>query len=656
MLIDKEKIWKAKEKLGVEGADIIAATVGLRQYDSHNHKGLCCFHDEDTPSMIWNPKSNSFHCFGCNRNLDIIDAYMLMGDTYLGAVRKLFEKASIPYSFGEVGVKTKQAYYYPQPIYANNCDQAYSYLNRRGISTEVCEYLNLKQDERGNILIQYFDTNDVLTMVKVRPSHKVKHGETKIWCLKDKHGNAYGTAPLLYNMNKINVNAPLLICSGEFDCAAAIESGFANAVSIPLGDGNTRWIDECFDWLEQFNEIIICPDNDESGTKFAKTVVPRLGSWRCKVAKVPDLFITPSGKEIPVKDLNEVLIRWGKEKVLDIIINAQDSPIPSLIDFSDIEDIDLSDIDGIYTGIKGIDKEIMRLFFGTLTLISGTPGSGKTSFMYQIACSCLDQGYDPWVFSRELPAYMSRNWINYLFAGRRHISKYHGDNDTVYYKVDSDAKAAIGNYYKGRMYFYRDDYDNDVQSLKDSMVDAARKYGSRLFILDNLTTINLGGDEESKYTKQTELVNWLIQFSLKYNVATVLICHPRKMQEYTDSVGMYDIGGSSNLINLAHRALSLKRVTKKEKEGTPKRNGKGWEKPPIKYDVIVSVIKDRMRGKSGFEWGLYYDIPSRRFFSTPEEFDRQYAWDKTRYTDTLEYPIKAEEDEVLGAPIMEGGG
>ena len=206
------------------------------------------------------------------------------------------------------------------------------------------------------------------------------------------------------------------------------------------------------------------------------------------------------------------------------------------------------------------------------------------------------------------------------------------------------------------MYFYRDDYDNDVQSLKDSMVDAARKYGSRLFILDNLTTINLGGDEESKYTKQTELVNWLIQFSLKYNVATVLICHPRKMQEYTDSVGMYDIGGSSNLINLAHRALSLKRVTKKEKEGTPKRNGKGWEKPPIKYDVIVSVIKDRMRGKSGFEWGLYYDIPSRRFFSTPEEFDRQYAWDKTRYTDVLEYPIKAEEDEVLGAPIMEGSG
>ena len=57
----------------------------------------------------------------------------------------------------------------------------------------------------------------------------------------------------------------------------------------------------------------------------------------------------------------------------------------------------------------------------------------------------------------------------------------------------------------------------------------------------------------------------------------------------------------------------------------------------------------------GLSGGLYYDIPSRRFFSTPEEFDRQYAWDKTRYTDTLEYPIKAEEDEVLGAPIIEGG-
>ena len=655
MLIEKEKISKAKEKLGVDAAKIIADIVGIQQYDEHNHKGLCCFHEEDTPSLIWNPKSHSFHCFGCNRNLDIIDAYMLSGATYIEAVRSLFEKANIQYSFGEIGVKTRSAYYYPKPIYAEDCREAYEYLNRRGISTETCEYLGLKQDREGNTLIQYFDTNDVLTMVKVRPSRKVPHGETKIWCLKDEKGNAYGTSPILYNMNRINVDAPLLICSGEYDCAAAIESGYTNAVSIPLGDGNTRWIDECFEWLEQFNEIIICPDNDESGNKFCKTVVPRLGSWRCKIAKVPDFFEGTNGKQILVKDLNEVLMRWGKEKVVDVILNAQDSPIPSLIDFSDVDDIDLSDIDGIYTGIKGIDKEIMRLFFGTLTIVSGTPGAGKTSFMYQIACACLDQGYDAWVFSRELPAYMSRNWINYLFAGRRHISQYHGENDTVYYKVNADAKKAIGDYYRGRMFFYRDDYDNNVQSIKESMIDAARKYGSKLFILDNLTTINLGGDEDSKYTKQTELVNWLIQFGLQYNVATILICHPRKMQEHTENVGMYDIGGSSNLVNLAHRAIGLKRVTKKERDGTPKKNGKGWEKFPIKADVVVSVIKDRMRGKSGFEWNLWYDVPSRRFFSTPSEFDKQYAWDKRKYTDTLEYPIKDEDIEVLGEIINNAG-
>lgn len=642
LIIDKEKIFHAKEKLGDRNAYIMVEELGIEDFDEKNMKSCCPFHDEKTPSFIYNSKTYSFHCFGaCAKSYDIIDVFMYKGNTFIESVKKLFDLAEIHYSFGSVGVKTKHQYVYPKEVKLNDKHKVYEYAKLRSISPRTIDYADVRQDEYGNVVFNYYDLNDVLTMVKYRPSHKVTKGEPKNWCQK-----GADTTPLLFNMNRINTSNPLLITCGEFDCLAAIESGFTNAVSIPLGDGNLNWINENWDWLEQFKDILVCYDNDDSGRKFIKDCVSRLGSWRCKIVNIPDFYELNSGKRVYVKDINEVLSRFGKNEVLRLISEAKDSPVPSLKDFSEIEDINLSDIDGVTTGIKGIDREIMRFFYGTLTIVSGTPGSGKTSFLYQIINNAIDNGIGSWMFSRELPEWMTKNWMLYILAGNRNISEYTTKDGVKYYTVNNNAKKEISSYYKDLLHIYRDDYPNDVSSLQKSMEDAVRKYGCKLFVLDNLTTINLNENDMNKNDKQTEFVNWLIQFSMKFSVATILVCHPRKMQEYTENVGLYDISGTSNIINLAHRAIGLKRVTKKEKAGY--QIGRRVV-PPCKYDVIVNVIKDRMRGRANFEYGLYYDIPSKRFFSTPEEYDRQYSWDKKTYASSIEYPIRDDNDaEIFG--------
>jgi twinkle protein len=400
--------------------------------------------------------------------------------------------------------------------------------------------------------------------------------------------------------------------------------------------------------LEQFKEIIIAHDNDESGLKFVKEVVPRLGSWRCKIVNIPEYYEDEEGKKHSVKDINEMLYFFGKDKVLEAIVNAQDSPVPSLVDFADVEDVDLTDIDGIRFGIDALDKELMRLFYGSFTIISGTPGSGKTSFLYQLICQALDQEKNCWVYSKELPAWMSRNWLMYLLAGRRHLVEYVSPEGATYYRVKPEAKKKISDFYRGKLMLYKDDWSNDVKSIQDSMIDSVRKYGSKLFLLDNMTTIDLGANDDNKWQKQTELVNWLIQFSMKYNVCTILVCHPRKMQDLTENVGLYELSGTANLINLAHRAISLRRIGKKEKAGIPNAKGDGWVKPSCPYDVVVSVQKDRLRGRANLECGLYYDVPSRRFFTKPEEFEHNYAWDTTEYIDHVPYPVVDTEEEIFG--------
>ena len=560
------------------------------------------------------------------------------GCTYIDAVKKLFELVDMSYSFGEQGVKTKRQYKYPKEVVCNDKETVYKYFETRKISRQTVDYLDVRQDESGNAVFNFYDENDVLTVVKYKPSHKLKKGETKTWAQQ-----GADTTPLLFNMNRINVSKPLLIVEGEPDCMAAVECGYLNSVSVPFGSGNFQWIEENWNWLEQFNSIIICSDNDEPGIKMQKEIIYRLGSWRTKVVDIP-LTIQKGEKHFKVKDLNEYLYHCGKLETLNLLLNAKDTPVPSVHDLSDVDDIDLDEIEGVYSGIHPLDKELIRFFYGTLTVISGMPGSGKSSEVCQLICSSLDQGVNTWLFSGELPEFMNKNWFNYIFAGRRNIKEYKFDNGDAYYKVSPKVKKQINDCYRGRWFIYQDDWENNLDLLIESMTDVVRKYGVKFLILDNMMTIDVtDGDEELR--EQTKTIKKLIAFSKKYNVATILIAHPRKLNN-TATVGMYDISGTANISNLAHRTIGMRKVTPEEKDGTDKYST--LRKDLRKYDVVLNIIKDRLRGRSNINLGLYYDIPSRRFFTSPEEYDRQYKWDTNTYTEPLPYPIVDETEEVLG--------
>lgn len=645
MQIDREAILQAKEKLGDRNAQIIVEELGITDFDEKNMKCCCPFHQEDHASFIYNKKAFNFRCFGsCGRSYDILDVFMYKGATYAEACKKLFELAEMPYSFGELGVKTKRHYRYPHEVPCTDKSKVYAYFEQRKISRETLDALDVRQDSEGNAVFNYYDTNDVLTMVKYKPSHKVQHGQAKCWCQQNSD-----TAPLLFNMNRINVNSPLLICEGEPDCLSAIEAGFKNAVSVPLGSSNLHWIDENLEWLDQFESIIICADNDDAGVKMQKECVPRLGSWRTKVVDIPAVPIGNTGRV--TKDLNEILYVCGKDKVLELILDAKDSPVPSVADLSDVEPTEYEDVDGVTTGLKAIDDELMRLFFGTLTIVSGQPGSGKSSLLTQLACNSLDNDIGTWLFSGELPNGVEKSWFNYIFAGPRNITDAISRRGNPYKKISTTTLAEINKAYKGRWHIYRDDYDNTLDKLIASMTDTVRKYGARCLILDNFMCIDTETSEE-ELRSQTDTIKKLIEFAKKYQVAVILVCHPRKMDAGTN-VGIYDIAGTSNIVNLAHRTIGLRRVTDAERENAAKYSEK--RRQLLKYDVIVTIVKDRMFGRQNIDVGLYYDPASRRFFSDMDEYDRRFSWDKKEYKEPLPLPPqllaeeRASEDEAFGA-------
>lgn len=648
MQIERDAIMQAKEKLGDENARIIVEELGITDYDERDMKCCCPFHAENHASFIYNKKAYNFRCFGaCSRSYDILDVFMLKGMTYNQACRKLFELAGMPYSFGELGVKTRRQYQYPKEVVCDDKSQVYEYFKKRKISPSTIDYADVRQDDEGNTVFNYYDTNDVLTMVKYRPSRRINKGENKCWCQK-----GADTTPLLFNMNRINTTVPLLICEGEPDCLSAIEAGFTNAVSVPLGSTNFHWIEENWDWLEQFDSIIICSDNDEAGLKMQRECIYRLGSWKTKVVEIPRFFINEETKEKrAINDLNEVLYFFGKEKVLELILDAKESPVPGVVDFSDIEDVDLDALDGIPTGLPNLDRYLMKLFYGTLNIVTGINGSGKSSFLNQVICQCLDRGENAYLFSGELPNFQAKNWLNFIFAGQRNVKEC-SFNDSVFYKVTPEAKKAISEFYRGRLYIRKDGESNKKTDIIKSMEDSVRKYGTKLLILDNMTAMDLEGNDNNKYDKQAELIMELIAFAVKFNVVVILVVHPHKI-DMMRRLNKMDVQGISAIIDLAHRIISLYRVQEKDKQGEPKLNGSGWRVKPIKADVIIDILKDRLTGYESRSIEVFYDRPSKRFFTNEAELDYRYKWDQTVYKTPLPFPpqqlLEAEDDnEVFG--------
>lgn len=633
MLIEKHEIEKAKEQLGDDNAYIIAELLELDHFDEKNLKACCPYHSEDTASFIYDKKRYRFKCFGCGKTVDIIDVLMEKGKTFLEAVEYLFEKVGIEYSFGEKDVKTKRNYRYPHPEPLNDKTNVIEYWGKRGISKNVIDYLDIREDKNGNGVFNFYDTNDVLTMVKYRPAHTIdKHsGQLKTWCQKDAD-----TVPLLFNMNRINTSKPLLITEGETDCASAIQAGFLNTVSVPLGAGNLHWIEENWEWLNLFDSIIIWSDNDEAGIKMRKECIYRLGTWRTKYIATPDYYEKGNGKKIPLNDINDCLQVGGADYVMSLISDAKDVPVKSVIDYSKIEELDISQMDGVKTGIKPLDDELLKIFYGTLTILSGRPGSGKTSIIDQTIAMTIDSGKSVFLYSKEMPERMLANWFNSIIAGRRNMEERITRDGRKYYIVPHHVQKKMQSFYSEKLLIYRDDEPNDVDSVMQSAEECVRKYGCKLIVLDNLMMIDLNCSESDKNTAQTNLINTLIKFAAKYNVAVVLIAHPKKTQDANSDIEMYDISGTSNIINLAMRSIGLRRVSKKEK-GDPKAK---WRN----YDVVLTVIKDRLLGKADFQLGLWYDLTSRRFYTDYEEYDIKFAWDDKVYNDKLPYIDRASED------------
>lgn len=637
MVVPNELINEAKQRYGDKAIQEIIDYLKPDNYDEKNAKCSCPFgHIDKTPSMSWNTKNNHFHCFSCSRNFGILDLYLAQGDTFLNAVQKLFDKTGIKFAFGERGIKTKKDIIYPKYDKIDDRKEVENYLALRKISKATLDYCDVQQDKFNNIVFNYYDTNDVLGLVKYRPSRRIdkQKDKNKMWC------QSGATAQhLLFNMNRVDTTRPLIVTEGEIDCLTLIECGIMNAVSIPLGATDEHWIEENWEWLEQFSKIIIWSDNDTAGLKMRKSVCNRLGSWKTFYV---DLEVTHNGKLL--KDANEVLYYKTKDDIINLVENAKEMPVENVIDLYDVEEFDLENSEGLSTGIKELDEKIYKMFFGTFNIITGVNSSGKSVLVNQISIAQpLHQNYDVFVFSAEMSTPMLKNWLELVLAGTENITM---KNDHIHI-IEKEARSKIRNWYKKRIWVYDNPSDYTADSILAKMEELARKYGVKVFLIDNLMMVNLNANNDNLYLKQKEFAVKLANFANKFNAIVNLVAHPRKVEDR--KLTKMDISGSGDLTNLAHIVMGIHRYKPNEKLGVanPKTGEYFKGQEPIKHDCVVQMFKNRLTGTQDFEVPMWFDNPSYRFYSNTDELYFRYAWNK----DTSPLPTYNPKDRGEDTPL-----
>lgn len=292
---------------------------------------------------------------------------------------------------------------------------------------------------------------------------------------------------------------------------------------------------------------------------------------------------------------------------------------------SSIKKINVSDIERVETGVKALDHDIMGLFMSEVTILSGTNGSGKSSFINTLILKVVNQGYKSALWSGELRPDVLKSWIQ-MAACRS--SQMNGPDRWNRFHVPDKIGLKIDEWLDGKFYLYNNEYGTKWEQVFHDMVEL-QKHGVKFFVLDNLTSLDIDFDGD-KNDKQKKVIEDLKSFAKSNMVHIVLVAHPRKSmgRGMNSFIRKDDIAGSSDLMNLADDIFIIHRNNNDFKKGVKEFLGKNTEigNDQDSHGNYIEVVKNRMFGIVDKMYGLYYEPETRRFKNDINE-DFAYGWD-----------------------------
>lgn len=328
--------------------DVVQNFVALEQA-GQNHKGLCPFHNEKTPSFVVSEEKQLYHCFGCgasgnviqfvmnHQNLDAIDAVDWLADRYHVDLTEFKKNKNITSQNAKLYDILRDAAIF---FYKNlrKHERALHYLENRHIDyrliktfglgfasdqwSELMDHMLKKYTETELLSVGLLSQNkekkrcydrfrNRLIFPIINPKGKVIGFGGRVLddslpkYLNSPETEVFNKSATLYGLH-LAKNNPLsknkmIVAEGYMDVIALHKYGFSNAVAT-LGTAMTS---EHAKLLKRYtSEVVICYDSDPAGQKAALKSLDILENTIEKVSVVmlgdgmdPDDYLSKFGTE-----------------------------------------------------------------------------------------------------------------------------------------------------------------------------------------------------------------------------------------------------------------------------------------------------------------------------------------------------------------------
>ena len=290
------------------------------------------------------------------------------------------------------------------------------------------------------------------------------------------------------------------------------------------------------------------------------------------------------------------------------------------LQMSEIKRVNIEDLMCIPTGYTELDKKIVGLFAGELSILSGGNASGKTSWLDCVALNAVQKGFKVGIWSGEMQDWRFQNWIIQIAAGKAFTKRKEG-YDNLYY-VPNSITEKISAWLDEKLFLYNNNYGNNFQQIFSDVKTLVEEKSVQLIIIDNLAALDIDSYDGEKYTKQTKFVIELKEFAKQKNIHILLVCHPRKQMTF---LRKDSISGTADLTNISDKVFIIHRIGKDFEQKASEFLGNAKASELMDYDSIVEVAKDRQFGIVDYFAGMYYEQESRRLKNSIAEHI-VYGW------------------------------
>lgn len=503
-----------------------------------------------------------------------------------------------------------------QPIQPT--DMATEYLRNRGISAEVVRRYSVttRNDNPNNLVFPFFDETGALQFVKYRNISKDRQGP-KEWCEK-------GTKPIFFGMKQcVEFIDRLIITEGQIDSLTLASCGLENCISVSNGANSVAVnVTNCYDWITQFKEIIVFGDW-EYGKGDKMTLLDDLKT------RLPNtITIKAVRKEdyLGEKDANDIFRKYGADAIATCINNAELPPVRFIKKATKFKRKDTSNRPKFKTRMKDIDYMLGGgICYEDVVVISGYAGEGKTTFSSQLVAEALDQGVKTFIYSGEISANKTLDTLEMQLAGNRNVSSYTNEDGRPCYVVSDTVRERMQKWYDPLLYLYDNDeaaktQPEELEAVLTVAENAIRCYGCKLIVIDNLMTA-MEYVNDDLFRSQSEFVFKLKRLALVYQVAVILIAHPKKPEPGRKkySFTIFDVAGSLEIANRVDIVMCYQKYTGEDKT----------------CNALLHVVKNRdvgdLTGDKPIE--LYYSKRTKQVACFGADPNRAYGWESVELTE-----------------------